>query len=107
MLRVGTPGASSSITVFETLPTLAANVAVDADLIVETTAVNADVVAFAGTVTVAGTATAELVVDRLTFKSLAVGELNATAHAMVPDPVIVAALQDSALSVGVLPALNV
>jgi hypothetical protein len=61
--------------------------------------VNPALVAFAGTVTVLGTVTAELLLDRLTLMPpLGAAAVSVTVHASVPDPVMVPLLQYSALS---------
>jgi hypothetical protein len=61
--------------------------------------VNPALVAFAGTVTVLGTFTAELVLDRLTLNPpLGAAAVSVTVHVSVPDPVMVPLLQYSALS---------
>jgi len=65
----------------------------------ETVAVNAALVAFAGTVTVAGTVTAALLLDRLILRpTLGAVELIVTVQASVPAPVMEALLQESALN---------
>jgi hypothetical protein len=57
------------------------------------------VVAFDGTVTVLGTATAELLLARFTTSpSPGAGAVNARVHASMPDPVKVALLQESVLN---------
>jgi hypothetical protein len=62
-------------------------------------AVNPALVAFAGTVTVLGIVTAELLLDRLTLSPpLGAAAVSVTVHASVPDPVMVPLLQYSALS---------
>jgi hypothetical protein len=62
--------------------------------------VNPALTAPAGTVTVLGTVTAELLLDKFTFSPpLGAPADISTVHASVPDPVIVPLLQDSALSV--------
>jgi hypothetical protein len=56
-------------------------------------------VAFAGTVTLTGTVTAVLLLDRLTTSPpLAAAAFSVTVQASVPDPVMDALLQESALS---------
>lgn len=65
----------------------------------DTVAVNPALVAFAGTVTVAGTETAALLLDRLTSSPLLdAGALSVTEQVSVPDPVIEALLQEIPLS---------
>jgi hypothetical protein len=62
-------------------------------------AVNPALVAFAGTVTVLGTVTAELLLDKFTVSpSLGAEAVRVTVQASVPDPVMIPLLQDSALS---------
>jgi hypothetical protein len=61
--------------------------------------VNPALVAFAGTVTVLGTVTAELLLDRFTVNpSPGAASVSVTLHASVPAPVMVPLLQDSALN---------
>lgn len=68
-----------------------------------TVAVNPALLAFAGTVTEAGTVTAALLLDRLTLcPPLPAGALNVTVQASVVDPVMVPLPQVSALKTGVL-----
>jgi hypothetical protein len=63
--------------------------------------VNVAVVEFAGTVTVTGTVTAGLLLDRLTLSPpLAAAAFSVTVQASVPAPVIDALLQVSALNTG-------
>jgi hypothetical protein len=60
-------------------------------------AVNAALVAFAGTITEAGTLTAALLLDSFTdCPPLPAAELSVTVQTSVPDPVIDALLQESA-----------
>ena len=55
----------------------------------------------AGTVTVFGTVTAELLLDRFTFRPpFGAAVLSVTVQASVPDPVMAPLLQDSALNAG-------
>lgn len=62
-------------------------------------AVNLTLVAFAGTITVLGTVTAELLLDKFTVSPLAgAAAVNVTVHASVPEPVMVPLTQFSALS---------
>jgi hypothetical protein len=61
--------------------------------------VNPALVALAGTVTVAGTVTAVLLLDRLTLRPpLAAAAFSVTVQASLPAPVIDALPQDSALN---------
>ena len=74
-----------------------------ADCVVVTASIVAEkatLVAFAGTVTVAGSVTAELLLERLTLKPpLPAAALRNTVQESVPDPVIEALEQESAFSV--------
>lgn len=64
---------------------------------------NPALVALAGTVTVLGTVTAELLLDRFTINPpLGAAAVSVTGHASVPDPIIVPLLQYSALNAAVL-----
>jgi hypothetical protein len=61
--------------------------------------VNPALVAPAGTVTVLGTVTAELLLDRFTLSPpLGAEAVRVTVQASVPDPVMAPLLQDSALN---------
>lgn len=74
----------------------------------KTVAVKAALVAFAGTVTVAGTVTAALLLDRLILRPpLGAAALSVTVQASVPDPVMDALLQESALSAAETPVAAV
>ena len=65
----------------------------------DTVAVNAALVAFAGTVTLAGTVTAVLLLDRLTTSPpLAADAFSVTVQASVPDPVMEPLLQEMPLN---------
>jgi hypothetical protein len=65
----------------------------------DTVAVNPALVAFVGTVTVLGTVTAELLLDRFTISpSPGAAAVSVKVHASVPDPIMVPLLQYSALS---------
>ena len=57
-------------------------------------------VAFAGTVTVAGNVTAALLLERLTPCPLADAEFSFTVQTSVADPIAVALLQENALNAG-------
>ena len=86
-----------------TPPALADNVAVCAVVTVVAEAVNLALVAPAVTVTVAGTETAELLLDRLTVSPpLGAAALNATVQVSLPAPVIVPLVQfnEERLAVG-------
>lgn len=78
---------------------LADNVTVCAAATADTFAVKPTLVALAGTVTEPGTVTAELLLDRLTASPpLGAAAVSVTVHASVPNPVMVALLQDRVLS---------
>ena len=80
---------------------LAVNVAVCAELTVETVAVKVAVVAPAATVTLAGTVTAELLLARFTANPPpAAATLSVTVQLSVPAPVIDPLVQFNALSTG-------
>jgi hypothetical protein len=65
----------------------------------DTVAGNPVLVAFAGTVTVAGTVTAVLLLDRLTLRPpLGAAAFSVTMQESVPEPVMDALLQESALN---------
>jgi hypothetical protein len=90
---------SCRVKFFIALPALAVIVTACAVATEDTVAVNPTLVAFAGTVTVLGTVTAELLLDRLTLSPpLGAAAVSVTVHASVPDPVMTPLLQDSALS---------
>jgi hypothetical protein len=85
----------------ETLPAVALNVTVWVVVTAETVAVNAALVALEATVTVAGTVTAALPLERLTLSPpLGAAALSVTVQASVPDPVMDALLQERVFSVG-------
>jgi hypothetical protein len=62
--------------------------------------VNCALAAFAGTVTVVGTVTAALLLERLTLCPLVDAEFNFTVQTSVADPIAVALLQENALNAG-------
>ena len=85
--------------VLETPPALAVKVTACAFVTADTVAVNPAVVAFAGTVTIAGTATAALPLPRLTLKPLLpAAEVSVTEQASLPAPVRDGLAQEIALS---------
>jgi hypothetical protein len=87
----------------EPLPALAVSVTACAFATGETVALNPALVAFAATVTVAGTVTAVLLLDRLTVEPpLAAGAFSVITQASVPAPVIDALVQESVFNTGVL-----
>ena len=96
------PAFSCRVKFFDTLPALAVIVTTCADTTEDTVAVNSALIAFAGTVTMAGTVTAELLLDRFTVSpSPEAGAVSVTVHASVPDPVMALLLQYSALNAAV------
>jgi hypothetical protein len=84
----------------ELLPAFAVSVTVCAVKTDDTFAVNCALVAFAGTVSVAGTVTAALLLERLTLCPLADAEFSFTVQTSVTDPITVALLQENALKAG-------
>jgi hypothetical protein len=85
--------------VLETPPALAVKVTACAVVTADTVAVNAALVAFAGTITVAGTATAALPLPKLTLKPLLpAAVVNVTEQASLPAPVRDGVAQEIALS---------
>lgn len=102
MLSVGAAAFNCRAKLSETSPALAVSAAVCAVATGATVAVNPALVAFAGTVTVAGIVTAALLLDRLiTRPPLAAAAFSVTVQASVPAPVIDVLLQESAVSTGV------
>ena len=98
-LSVGTAACSRRVKLLEALPEVADKVTVCPVATGETAAVKPALPALAGTVTNAGTVTAELLLDRLTFKPpLAAAVLRVRLQASVPDPVIDLLLQDRELN---------
>lgn len=101
-LSVAIAGLSVRANVLDTLPALAVSVTVCAADMDDTVAVNAALLALAGTVTTAGTVTELLLLEILTLNELGVDTvLKVTVQASVPALLIVDALHDSADSVGV------
>jgi hypothetical protein len=99
MLSVATAGPSCSAKVSATLPALAVKVAVCAVVHEDTVALKVALVAPAGTVTEAGTVTAELLLARLTANPpLAAAAVRETVQLSVPAAVIELLLQLSALN---------
>jgi hypothetical protein len=102
MLSVGVAAFSCRAKFVETLPALAVNVTACAVVTDDTVAVNPALVAFAGTVTVAGIVTAALLLDRLiTSPPLAAAAFSVTVQVSVPAPVMDVLPQESAVSIGV------
>jgi hypothetical protein len=99
MVNVGTAAFNCSAKVLETPPALAVRVTACPVVTDDTVAVNPALLALAGTTTVAGTVTAALLLARDTLKPpLPAAPLSVTVQASLPDPVIDALLQESALS---------
>lgn len=106
MLKVGVNAFNCKAKLFETAPALAVSVTAWAVPTDDTAAVNPALVALAGTVTVVGTVTAPLLLDRLTLSPpLGAAPLNVIVHASVTDPVSDALLQERLLNVAVAPPL--
>jgi hypothetical protein len=103
MLSVGTAAFNCRAKLFEMPPEAAVRVTACAVPTDDTPAVNPALVAFTGTVIVAGTVTAALLLERIMLSPpLAAAEVSVTVQASVPDPVMDPLLQESALnSVGV------
>jgi hypothetical protein len=98
-LRLTVCAFSCSVNTFAMPPALAVNVAVEVDVTAATVALNPAVVAPAGTVTVAGTVTDELLLARLTISPPACATaLSVTVQGSVPAPVIVPLPQARELS---------
>jgi hypothetical protein len=99
MLSAGTAAFNCRAKVLDTLPALAVIVTACAVATEATVAVNPALVAFAGMVTVLGTVTAELLLDRFTLSPpLGAAAVSVTVHASVPDPNMAPLLQFSALN---------
>jgi hypothetical protein len=99
MCSVGTAALSCRAKVFATLPALAVSVATCAVRLDEAVAVNVVLVAFAGTVTVAGSVTAELLLAKPTLSPpLPAAAFRVTVQVSVPDPVIEVLVQLSAFN---------
>jgi hypothetical protein len=98
MVSAGVAALNCRAKLLVTPPALAVNVTALADATGVTLAVKPVLVAFAVTVTVVGIVTAALLVARLTLRPpLPAAELNVTVQASVPEPVMDALPQDSAL----------
>jgi hypothetical protein len=100
-VNVGPPAAfNCRAKLVETLPALAVSVTVCPVVTADTVAVNPALLALAGTTTVAGTVTAALLLARDTLKPpLPAAPLSVTVQASLPDPVMDALLQVSAVNV--------
>jgi hypothetical protein len=100
-LSVGTDAPSCNANVLATLFALAVKIAVAGVLTVETVAIKLAFVDPAITVTLAGTATAELLLDKFTVKPAAgAAELSETLQLSVPAAVIDPLVQVKALNTG-------
>jgi hypothetical protein len=96
---VGTAAFNCRAKLLETLPALAVSVTACADVTDDTVAVNPALLAFAGTVNVAGTVATALLLARLTLKPpLPAAAVKVTVQLSLPDPVMDALLQESALN---------
>jgi hypothetical protein len=100
MVNVGTAGFNCRAKVFDAPPVLAVRVT-DCAVVTElTAAVNPALVALAGTITVAGTVTAVLLLLNPTLTPLPpAAELSVTVQLSLPAPVIDTLLQDTELNV--------
>ena len=99
ILNVGTTAFNCRVKLLVMPPALAVRAADCAVLTDDTVAVKPALIAFAGTVTAAGTTTAESLLDRLTLAPpLGAAALNVTVQASVPDPVIDPLLQENPLN---------
>jgi hypothetical protein len=109
MLNVEVPGLNWSARFSVTLPAVAVSVAVCAVLTAATDAVNPLLVEPAGTVTVAGNATAALLLARLTVSPpLWAAAVSVNVQASFPDPEKDTLLHERAVSAGIgLPGLPV
>ena len=99
MVNVGTAAFNCRTKLRETPPALPVRVTACAVVTEDTVAVNPALLALAGTITVAGTVTAALLLTNDTLKPpLPAGPLSVTVQASLPAPVIDALLQESALN---------
>jgi hypothetical protein len=99
-LSAGIAAFNCRVKLLNTLPVPAVIVTAWAVVTEDTVAVNPALVAPAGTVTVPGTFTAELLLDRFTSSPpLGAEAVSVTVHASVPAPVMDSLLQESALNV--------
>ena len=98
-VKVGTPAFSCRAKVLEMPPALAVRVTACAVVTDATVAVNPALLALAGTTTVAGTVTAALLLVRPTLRPpLPAAAVRVTVQLSLPDPVMDALLQESALN---------
>ena len=100
-VRVGTSAFNCSENVFAILAALAVSTTVTALPTGEAVAVKLALEAFAGTVTLAGNVTDELLLERLTAIALVVAALSVTVQPPVPAPVTDVLTQDRPVNVGV------
>jgi hypothetical protein len=101
MVKVGTAAFNCRAKFLETLPDVAVSVTACGVATGDTAAVNTVLVALAGTVAVAGTETAALLLDRLTFRPpVGAAEVSVTVQESVPDPVMERLLQEKPLNAG-------
>jgi hypothetical protein len=99
MLSVGTAAFNCRPRLLEMPPEAAVRVTACAVPTDDTPAVNPALVAFAWMVTVAGTVTAALLLERVMLRPpLAAAEVSVTVHASVPDPVMELVPQESVLN---------
>jgi hypothetical protein len=99
MVNVGTAAFSCKAKLLETLPALAVRATAWADATDNTLAMNPAMLAFAGTINMAGTVTATLLLARLTaWPPLPAGVISVTVQGSLPDPVMNALLQANALT---------
>jgi hypothetical protein len=105
IVNAGCAASSSSMTNLCEAPSkVAVNVTDSADLTADACAVNCALVAFTGTVTVAGTVTAALLLTKLRFKWFLAAALSVTVQVSVPAPVIDELLQENEVNL-ILPFL--
>jgi hypothetical protein len=95
---VGTAAFSCRAKLLETPSAFAVSVTACADVTDDTLAANPALVAFAGTTTVAGTVTSGLLLARFTLRPPAEAAVSVTVQGSLPDPVMNALLQESALN---------
>jgi hypothetical protein len=99
MVNVGVVAFNCRAKLLETLPAVAVSVTACADVTADTLATNPALVAFAGTITVAGKTTAALLLARFTLRPpLAAAPVSVTVQLSLPDPVIDPLLQESILN---------
>jgi hypothetical protein len=104
MLSVDSAASSFNAKVVVSLLTLAVSVTDCVAATCVAVAVNPTLVDLADTITEAGTETAALLLDRLTFiPPVGAGDFNVTVQVSVPDPVIDACVQESELSTVAFP----